>query len=346
MPALRGYRGSVAPSGMPADRAVAALPVRLELRGAYAGAVQRWVEGVLGWQVVDGTTPGEVPAALMLRDHGHGDGPAGRAAADHGRVEPSGRLPTVLLVGEGADALEAATAALETGAVAAIAWPQGRDRLADVALGVLDSAAVPVTRSRLLTIGGAAGGAGTTTVALAVAGLHAWAGTPTLALVRGSGLGLRTVEAGAVSDPALWSRAATLPGVPRLRAVQVEGWAPEIVPRDPRPGVVIQDQGVGDDVDVLVCRPDAAALAALDRTTAGVVVVVGQGAVDLSRLGAAAEGRTRIWLPWSARVARAGLGQRVPSGLPGAWLRRLGPIVDDRGAQQREVTGAGPVTRG
>lgn len=304
--------------------ATPALPVRLALRRHDAGAVQRWVEGVLGWQVVDGRTPGEVPAALELRDHP----PDAASRADDG--EAMGRLPTVLLVAEDADAVTAATSALATGAGAAVAWPRDRDRLAEVALGVLDGAATPTTRSRLLRFGGAAGGVGTTTVALAVAGLHAWAGIPTLALVRGRGLGLRAVDAGAVSDPALWARASALPGVPALKAVQVEGHAPGVVPGDPRPGVVAQDQGVDDDVDVLVCRPDAAALDAMDRTTAGVVVVVGHGAVGLPRLGAAAAGRTRIWLPWSARVARAGLTRRVPAGLPGAWLRRLGPVVQDR----------------
>jgi hypothetical protein len=178
-----------------------------------------------------------------------------------------------------------------------------------------------------VTVGGSAGGVGTSTVVLAVAGLSAWAGARTLAGVRGVGWGLRQVPVGALDAPDAWSRADDLAGLTTARAVELVGPDTPVDPVDPHLDVLVVDRGVDGDVDVLVCRPDRAGLTVLGTTTAAAVVVVGEGPVAVSELARAAGSRRTIQLPWSVRVARAGLTGRVPAGLPGTWLRRLAPLV-------------------
>lgn len=365
--------------------ATAALPVVLDLSPDRAEAVRSWVEGVLGWQVVDGGDEDPVPAVLRLRDHRDPAAPAAPAAAlgrvadpqlggllagDHplsmegagaggraGLAEPSGTpgpigsprpsdptepvrpagptgpvgrladVPTVLLLPDGSDPVPAAITAARLGPAAVLGWPSDRDRLSPVVARLLE---VPRRRggspARLL-VGGSAGGVGTTTVALALGGLRAWSGTRTLVAVRGLGSSYRGIPTAALGGGDLWSAAEPLPGIDALRAVRLldHGMVPEVTDRSIE--AVILDVGPDPDCDVLVCRPDAAGLAALQVTPAAAIVLVGDGAVPGRVLTSAASGRPVLRVPWSARVARAGATGRVPAGLPGNWVASLRPLV-------------------
>ncbi len=369
--------------------ATAALPVVLELSPDRAEAVRSWVEGVLGWQVVDGGEEDPVPGVLRLRDHRDpvdsttGPDPRtdpeltgllarderfltdehvafGRAGLDEagpstgqfgasvqpgasGPVGPSGpisapgpagrhlEVPTVLLLPDGSDPVRAAATAARLGPVAVVGWPSGRDRLSAVVARLLE---VPRRRSASparLMVGGSAGGVGTTTVALALGGLRAWSGTRTLVAVRGLGTPYRGIPIGALGGGDLWSAAERLPGIDALRAVRLldHGMVPEVTDRSIE--AVLLDVGPDPDCDVLVCRPDAAGLAALEVTPAAAIVLVGDGAVPGRVLTSAASGRPVLRVPWSARVARAGATGRLPAGLPGSWVAALRPLVAELG---------------
>lgn len=292
----------------------AALPVSLRVEGPHADEVRRWVEGVLGWQPIDEATARLVPPLVEL---------VGPALV--GERAP-GSPPRVLLIDDEVPSLEAARAAACAGTRAVVGWPSGREELAGLVEGLL-AAPAATTGTRVLRVGGAGGGVGTTTVALALAGLSAWSGARALAAVRGTGLRLRGLPGAALAGPDLWSRADELAGLTTARAVRLTDAAPPADPTDPTLDVLVVDAGADADVDVLVCRPDAAAMAVLPTTTAGAVVIVGEGPARLARLRDAAAGRRPVLLPWSVRVARAGLTNRVPAGLPGAWLRRLAPLA-------------------
>ena len=186
---------------------------------------------------------------------------------------------------------------------------------------------------------------GTTTVTLALAGLAAWRGTASLAAVRGTGLAPRLVPTAALAGIGVWASAEPLPGVPGARAVRLDDRDPVPEPTDPRIGMLLVDAGVDPEVDVLVCRPDAAALELLSVTTAAAVVLVGEGPATARELRRAAAGRPGIVLPWSARVARAGLAGRVPAGLPGAWLRRLTPLLPGEVSAPSERRAGSPSSR-
>jgi hypothetical protein len=298
-----------------AGASTVALPVCLQLGGRHSDAVRRWIEGVLGWQPVDAATAGLVPPAVALRD------------LVPVVAETTARVPCVLLVDDDAVPLEVARASLGLGADDVLGWPSGRDRLAEVVGGVLARPRELTGDVRVLRVGGSAGGVGTSTVTLALAGLSGWAGAPTIAAVRGAGSRLRAVPSAAFSGPDLWAQADELPGLGATRAVRLVDPDPVPDPTDLRIEVAIVDLGVARDVDILVCRPDAAALEALPATTAAAVVITGDGPVPEVELRRAAHGRRVVALPWSVRVARAGLAGRVPAGLPGAWLRRLRPLV-------------------
>lgn len=294
-----------------------ARPVAIDLPRAQAEAVRRWVDGVLGWQPVDGSTARLVPPTVRLV------GPAASPTDD--------AVPRILLVpGETAPA-DAAVAAIRTGASGVVAWPDDRERLADVVADVIDRRPVRPDGRRVVRIGGVAGGVGTTTVALGLAGLAGWRGLPALAAIRGDApvSGVTAVPAAATSAADLWNRLTAPPGTRELRAVHVADPAPIAVPTDPTIGLAVLDHGVDVDVDVVVCRPDGAALDRLPSTTAAAIVVVGSGPVSSRDLAAVAGGRRGVHLPWSDRVARAGRHRRVPGALPGAWLRRLAPLLPD-----------------
>lgn len=309
-------------AGEGVEAATTALPVLVQVTGPAGEAVRSWVDGVLGWQPVDAETALLVPPRLRVAD------PAGLAAGGAGAD-----LPTVLLVGDDHPA-DVAAAVLRARPVATMRWPGDRDDLEAAALAALGAPRSTASGPRVLRVGGAAGGVGTSTVTAALAGLFAWQGTATL-LVLGPAApvsGVRPLPTGALAGAGLWSQASPLAGVPRARAVQVGGPPGEVTVADPAVAVCVVDAGVDDDVDVLVCRSDAAGLTAASRTTAAAVVVVGSGPAARAAVHQACGPRRPLHLPRSARVARAGLQGRVPAGLPGSWLRPLVPLTRDTAA--------------
>ncbi len=309
---------------MPATSSTTALPVLLALAGRIAEPVRRHVEGVLGWQSVDATEGGLVPAAIRLTDVA-----GALAAARAGAGSDQATVPTLLLVTATDPPAEAArsAAALPPGAV--LAWPEDRDELADRAGQLLHAARQRPVRTRMLHVGGASGGVGTSTVVLALAGLLGWSGQRALAVVGpGAPVGaVRSLPPEAVAAVDLWGRASELPGVAGVRAVRLAGPGRCPVLDDPAIADAVVDDGVAHDVDVLVLRPDAAGLSAAAGTTAGCLVVVGGGPARPRDVAAACGRRLRIDLPRSVRVARAGLHQRVPGSLPGTFVARLIPLL-------------------
>lgn len=284
-----------------------ALPVRLHLRGAHAGPIERWVLSV-GWQPV--TDEVGVRSALTLADV-----PAGNAVATM-------TAPTVLLVADDPPQ-EAATAAVRSAAVEVVRWPQDRAELPEVARRALDQQ----TTGRVddLRIAGAAGGVGTSTVAAGLAGLCAWRGRRTLLLrpaAARSGPAERDWELeGAIT----WRAAEPAPGIGALRLLDVPD--PAVAVTGGPAQLVVRDLGVTSDTDVLVVRRDRPGLESLATTSAGVIVVRDDGPAPIGTVRRAAGGRRVVVVPWSARVARAGLRGRVPGGLPGSWLGSLAPVV-------------------
>ncbi|MEX1177920.1 MAG: hypothetical protein WEB09_05625 [Nitriliruptor sp.] len=288
-----------------------ALPVSLAVRGQLAEPLRRTVEGTLGWQLVDEVTASLVPPAVRLADV--------TAAVD-------GASPTVLVVTRD-DAPElAATATARLRPVAIVAWPAEPHELAAAAARATAAPRTAQVPTTVIRIGGAAGGTGTSTVALALAAVAAWRGGDVL-VASGAAVLLPpaapTVDPSALAAPDLLARAAPIPGVPGARAVHTNSPVLEVAVADPAVDLAVIDVGVADDVDVLVVRPDAAALAGLRRTAAAAVVVTGRGAVPARALEAAVGGRRRIDLPASDRVARAAAVGRVPASLPGSYLRAL-----------------------
>jgi hypothetical protein len=291
-----------------------ALPVQVDADARLTSQVVGWVEGTLGWQV---TTGHELPPVLRLA----GIGAPLPAVPDH--------VPTLLLVRDDDPPVAAAAAARNAAAV--LAWPHARDDLPSVASRLTQRTAAP--RSATVTFAGATGGVGTTTVLLAVGGLVAWtAGRQVLAIAAGD---VPVPDVARVTPAALAGHrtrdvATPVAGVPGLRVVAV--------PAGPRPAVaappgslVLRDDGVASDPDVLVVQRDRAGLAAVRDGAAGVVVVADRGPVPTSEFRAAAAGRPAVVLPWSVRVARAGLVQRVPASLPGRWLQALAPLARSLG---------------
>lgn len=286
----------------------------LALEGAHAEAIRRYVESRPGWQLTD---DGPLRPQVLLADV-----PGAPAGGD---------VPVLLLVTDDVAPARAATAAARTGAAAVLAWPGGRDRLARAAAELRPDA---VRAGVGLTVGGAAGGVGTTTVALALAGLAAWDGRRVLALVHGS----VPAPAGTVVDPAdlagpgAWRAATVAPGCGRLRVLRCSR-PPARLPVEAGPAeLVVRDLGVGADVDVLVVRRDRSGLDALQATPAGTVACADAGPVRAERMVAAAGGRRLVVLPRSVRVARADLAGRVPAALPGRWLALLRGITPGRDA--------------
>lgn len=320
--------------GVTAGVPTAALPVRLELDAREAEAVRRWVEGVLGWQPIDADTAALVPPAVSLVGLAALSDPTSPAAVPPAVGSAAGdredRAPRVLVVADDAEPVAVGRATAGGGADAVVGWPSGRDHLAETVAAVVAAPRRDPAAGRLLRVGGAAGGVGTTVVTLALAGLQAWRGQLVVAAVRRRPADGAAVLAAALADPDLWARATPLPGVGSARTVHLADAASPPEPRDRRVDTLVVDGGVDPDVDVLVCRRDAAALAALAATTAAAIVVVGDGPVPARELVAAAGGRRGVALPWSVRVARADRHGRLPAGLPGAWLRRLLPLVPDQ----------------
>jgi hypothetical protein len=164
---------------------------------------------------------------------------------------------------------------------------------------------------------------------LAVGGLVAWTtGRRVLAIAAGDVPvpGVTRVAPAALAGHRTWDVAAPAAGVPGLRVVAVAR-GPRRAVAAPAGTLVLRDDGVAADPDVLVVQRDRAGLAAVRDGAAGVVVVADRGPVPAAEFRTALAGRPAVVLPWSVRVARAGVVQRVPASLPGRWLQTLAPLA-------------------
>lgn len=306
-----------------------ALPVLLELARPDAARVVAWVEGVLGWQPVDADAGG-LPPRLCLADVPHSPD-----VARHG--DRTTDVPVVLLVGPDDPPVAVATTTRRLRPAAVVAWPDARDTLVATAAGLLARTRPATTDELVLRVAGAAGGVGTTTVALALGALAAWRHGATLVLASGVVpiATPRTVELDSLAGPRTFDEARPVPGVPGLRVARTT--APAVgVPVDAGPAaVVVRDVGVAEDADVLVLRRDAAGVAGLGRSAAGIAVVLDDGVAPLTAVAGAAARRPLIVVPRSSRVARAGLLGRVPTALPASYLRSLRPLVSPEGHRGR-----------
>ncbi|HUH07953.1 MAG TPA: hypothetical protein VML96_09110, partial [Egibacteraceae bacterium] len=297
------------------------LPVSVELAGALGQEVAAWVEIEAGWQLVSGD--GGLPPALVLAD-------AARPGA-----------PCVVVTDGQPTAAQIRDAMLD-GAIDVVGWPDDRQRLIDAPLR-----ARPRERRRdgpsLVRVAGAAGGAGASSLALAIGGLAAWSGHRALViggddllalcgLAPWSGPGAAEVAAQPPADAAAEIDALSrpVPSVPGLRILggaghdiaDVSEWPVDAVVADLRtvssnspPGLAI--------ADLVVARPDVGLRAAAGLPGRPPVIVMGQGPLDRSGARRALGRAPCAWLPSSTRVARAALAGRVPAGLPGSWLAAL-----------------------
>lgn len=286
-----------------------ALPVRLMVDSRLHSQLAAHVEGTLGWQVTHGD---ELPAALALVGVG---------------APPVAGVASVLLVRDDDPPDRAARSAADAAVV--LRWPDERAHLEEVAAQLVDRTGRDAPALPPIRLGGAAGGVGTTTVALALGGLLAWHGRPTLVVASGDVPlpDVPAVDAAALSAHRTWDAAARVAGVPGLRVVATTP-GPRAPVAVPDATIVLRDDGVAVDVDVLVCARDRAGLTALDATAAAAAVVVDRGVVPPAAWVRATRGGTRqVHLDWSARVGRAGVVRRVPSSLPGRWLAKLAPLA-------------------
>lgn len=295
------------------------LPVALDLPDGLAAEVASFVETEAGWQVV-GTDGGLAPALAIASG-------------------PRPGVPSVVVVEGPADG-EQVRAALLAGALDVIAWPQDRRRLLDAPLRVRATGR-QAGGPAVFRVAGCAGGVGTSTVTLAVGGLLAWSGRPTLVvggddLLALCGLGPWTgpgaaelaalAPADAAAEVAGLARA--VPGVDRLTVLGggggvagTGGWPLAAVVADLRAPTHLH----GAD---LVCARADSRLRALGPLGGDVPVLVGESG-PLDRAGVRRLlGRAPVgWVPWSVRVARAGVSGRVPSGLPGSWISTLRAVL-------------------
>lgn len=289
--------------------------VGIALPPPLSDEVTAYVESEAGWQAVGPDGP---PTPLLVVA---------------GEVQP-GR-PTVVVRESGVDAA-VVRQALDAGALDVLAWPDERERLLSAPQRV--QAGAPHRPVPTLRVGGVAGGVGTSTVALALGGLLAWSGRRTI-VVGGDDL---TVHAGV----AAWSG----PGAGEIAALPVDEAAGEVgelavvvagagglrllggpsapatLPTAGWPAdAVVVDARADGPADLLVAWPDGRLVAGRHRREP--VVLVGDRPLSLKAAGQLLGRRPVAVLPWSARVAEAALAGRVPAGLPGAWLRRLRPVL-------------------
>lgn len=303
-----------------------ALPVALALGTRHVGSVRRWLEGTLGWQAVEDDIDAPVPPVVRLIDV---DAAASRALGSAAGTTHALQLPTVLIVEDDDAPHVVAEVARTLAPLGVCRWPTDRDALPDLVARALRSPRASPRSGRTLRVGATAGGVGATTVALALAGIAAWGGRRSLAVVHGQ-TGARAVTSvppDALAAPDLWNRAAPVPGLAGMRVVHTGRVPADVTPEDRRIELAVLDVGTEVDADIVVCRPDGAASALLPSTMAGAVVVVGAGLLSGQRIRELAGGRQVVHVPSSARVARAVLRHQVPTGLPGAWLALLEELV-------------------
>lgn len=261
------------------------LPVAIDITDPdLSRAAARMVESALGWVVVEDSP--ELPARLWL--------------TDLDAVRPGA---VVLLADGGPDEV---ARALRAGAVEVLSWPPDPDRLARSV-----PRRSPPSPALLVTVGGAAGGVGTTTVATTLAAAFAWQGRPTH-LVSDHAADVVTLDA---------SRCATQ--LPTLRVVtHLRDVPPAALEAHP----VVVDLGVGGPCHVLVARPDQALVRALRTLTPAVVVVVDRGALEEAEVQRLTDVPT-LHLPWSRRVARGALRAALPGVLPGRLVADVAGLV-------------------
>ena len=299
-------------------RGYADLPVCIDLPGQLGAEITRYVESEAGWQVVSGDGP--LRPVLTI---------AGAATAQ----------PCVVVTAAPADPALVRDA-LRAGALDVVAWPEERARLLDAPRrlrrdhGERRGRPIPA----LLRVAGARGGAGTSTVALAVAAAVAWAGGRALVVGgndllrlagRGAWTGPGAAEISLLGDQAheeVAAVAAAVPGVPGLQVLggggtvtDVAAWPYELVVCDAR------TEGLAEAELVVGCADSA--LASVPPHPR--VVVVEHGPLDRAGVQRSLGRPPSGWLPYSARVARAGSAGRVPSALPGTWLHALRRAVHD-----------------
>ncbi len=295
--------------------------------------VAAFVEASLGWQVTDGDhLPPRVHLAAVQV--------SATSAARVTGADVEGGLPTIVLVGP--DDPPVAVAQLARRADAVLAWPDDHDRVERVVARVVGGAAGAARPDRApLTVAGSAGGVGTTTVALSIAGWIAWEGGRALAVVAGDG---PVSDIGRVTPSVLaghrgWPAATSVPDVAGLRVVAAAGPVTDVVvPADVR---VVVDRGVvapaatagvaavtESEPDVLVVRRDRAGCRAVGDHPTTVVVVVDAGPRALREVAAAATGRPLVVVPWSVRAERAHDRAAVPGALPRTVLDPLRGLAD------------------
>lgn len=141
---------------------LAGLPVSVELPGELGRELTRFVECEAGWQVV--APSGPPPPALVLT------------------ARPQPGRPCVVVV-PGRPTADDTRDGLLAGALDVLGWPEGRARLLDLPLRLAEPAPQGPAPA-VLRVVGTAGGAGTSTVALALAGLCAWSGHRTVVVGR------------------------------------------------------------------------------------------------------------------------------------------------------------------
>lgn len=271
------------------------LPVVVALPAPLDATVTAWVERDLGWQVVDPAGP--LPPVIALAD------------------ASCGGLPWIAVT-DGPPDDGTVTAQLAAGAEDVVGWPDGRERIPLVATRV-DVTRRVRPRGRRVSVAGVAGGVGTSTIALAIGGLLAWGGAAVLVVGGDAVLGL----AGA-SGP--MPSAGAHVGVAGVAGLSVSAGSRDAAGAAWTGDVVVVDDGtrVTPSTTVVVTRPDAGLRRArdLDRPA----VVNGRLPLGPSEARRVLGQVPLAHLPWSVRVARAGLGGRLPSGLPGRWLDELG----------------------
>lgn len=293
------------------------LPVSVDLDGVLADEVVAWVETEAGWQVVAAGGP-PTPALHLC-------------------ATPRPGVASVVVV-DGAPSPDVVRGALLAGALDVVGWPADRTRLLDAPARVRASSG-PAAGS-VVRVAGAAGGTGTSTVALALGALAAWRGRralvvgdedllPLCGIASWAGPGAGELASLPADDAAAEAAALArpVPGVPGLAVLgggaaaidAVSAWPAEVVIADVRatPGLAS---------DVLVARPDVS-LRSAARTAARRVVVCGAGPLDPRGVRAVLGAPPAGWLPASARVGLAGVHGRVPSALPGTWVAALRTAV-------------------
>lgn len=261
------------------------LPVAVELTGPLGQEVIGYAETELGWQVVGV------------------DGPPAPVIVLAGKVHPE--RPTIVVADPVADV--DAGAMLEAGAVDVIRWPDDRERLRTAPARVRGQApAAP--GPPLIRVAGAAGGVGTSTVALGVGGVLAWAGKQVLVVGDDALLALGGVPSwegpGALEIASLdlhdagTEVAALQRQVPAVPGLAVLGGGGHVRSTSHWPyDVVVVDQGTAltDDPYLVCARADVGL-----RRIAGTqhpVVIIGDGPLDKKSVRRGLGYEPLAWLP-------------------------------------------------